>query len=98
MLSDRPRSQALLGDDVGGTYLSINKKQTFNLPMSPGSAITLQGDVYEKLTNTHFPQFVEALRYEDNWKAGNHSRELNPTGKVGISACNVRLDYAVTVR
>ena len=33
-----------------------------------------------------------------SWGVGNYGVELNPTGKVGISPCNVRLDYEVTAR
>ena len=95
---ERPRVEALVGDDVAGTYFQLNSKETFIKPKVPGAKISLEGDIYEDLTGTRFPRFSETLRYEDNWNIGEHKVELNPSGKVGVSACNVRLDYAVTAR
>lgn len=98
-LDHRQKKDALLGDDVGsGTYFKINKKSSFVMPQLESASITLTGNVYEKLTSTKFPTFTKKLLYEDNWSVGDYKDELNPTGKVGISACNVRLDYEITVK
>ncbi len=97
-LARRHKKDALVGDDVGGTYFSIKKKESFIVPQTEGSYVKLTGNVYEKLTSTKFPTFTKKLLYEDNWSAGNYKDELNPTGKVGASACNVRLDYEITVK
>lgn len=97
-IAQRSKNNALLGDDVAGTYFRLNASETYTMPKAPGSAITLKGDVYESLTGTHFPIFSDTLSYDNGWKQGSHSLELNPTGKVGVSACNVQLDYAITVQ
>lgn len=94
----REKPDALLGDDVAGTYFSLNAQRTFNMPKALGSTVSLYGNVHESLTNTRFPKFSTTLSYQNDWGVGNHSRELNPTGKVGVSACNVRLDYEVTAK
>lgn len=101
-LSYRPKANALQGDDVVGTYFTLDASHTFTLPKAPGSALVLDSDIYESLTDTHFPNFKRTLRYEDNWGISRGSsisvkKELNPGGAVGISACNVRLDYKIAV-
>ncbi|MEO0949102.1 MAG: hypothetical protein AAFY11_13345, partial [Cyanobacteria bacterium J06641_5] len=81
---------------------TLDASRTFTLPKAPGSILSLDSDIHEALTETHFPDFERSLRYEDNWGIGNGSsisvkKELNPGGAVGISACNVRLDYKIEV-
>ena len=91
------KKEALLGDDVHKTYFKIGKTASFVMPQVEDSSITLTGTVHEKLTDTKLT-FTKNLLYEDNWSIGDYKDELNPTGKVGISSCNVRLDYEITAR
>ena len=93
----RNSNNALLGDDVAGTYYTINKESTFSIPKTPGAEIEVKGDVWEKLSGTHLPNFAIKHKMEsNNWSQGNHSVDLATV--VGISSCRVRVDYTVTVR
>ena len=80
------------------TYFKINKTASFVVPHLEGSSIKRKGNISEKLTDTRFPTFTKNLRYDAKWNVGNYKDELNPTGKVGVSACNVRLDYEITAK
>lgn len=103
-LSRRAKKDNLQGDDVVGTYFKLDASRTFTMPKAPGATLSLDADIYETLTNTHFPDFQRSLRYEDNWGVSKGSsvraskEELNPGGAVSLSACNVRLDYEITVQ
>ena len=104
----REKKEALLGDDVHKTYFKIDKTASFTAANVEGSSITLTGTVHEKLTDTKLT-FTRNLSYgsstrilgvtlRNDWGVGSYKVELNPTGKVGISSCNVRLDYEITAR
>jgi thiol-activated cytolysin len=95
-IARRTNGEALLGDDVAGTYLPINLARTYSIPKTDGAELYVVGDVWEKLTATHFPHMRVRHRLADNWSAGNKSVTLD-AGAVGLSACKCRVDYTVTL-
>ena len=96
-IARRTQGEALLGDDVVGTYHTINLARTYTIPKTEGAQIFVVADVWEKLTNTHFPHMRRQHALASGWSTGSKSIVLD-AGAVGISACKVRVDYEVTVR
>lgn len=96
-IARRTSGEALLGDDVAGTYHTINLAKTYTIPKTDGAEIFVVGDVWEKLTGTHFPHMRRVHALASGWSTGAKSVTLD-AGAVGISACKVRLDYEVTVQ
>jgi thiol-activated cytolysin len=95
-IAKRTSAEALLGDDVTGTYHTINLAKTYSIPKVEGAEIYVVGDVWEKLTGTHFPHMRVKHAMSSGWSTGTKSVTLD-AGPVGISACKVRVDYEVRV-
>jgi len=95
-IARRTNGEALAGDDVVGTYMTINLSHTYSIPKVEGAELYVVADVWEKLTATHFPHLRVRHRLTDNWSTGAKSVTLD-AGAVGISACKCRVDYDVTL-
>jgi thiol-activated cytolysin len=95
-IARRTNAEALAGDDVVGTYHTINLAKTYSIPKTDGAEIYVVGDVWEKLTSTHFPHMRVKHAMASGWSTGTKSVTLD-AGAVGISACKVRVDYEVRV-
>ena len=96
-IAKRTSAEALLGDDVVGTYHTINLARTYTIPKTDGAEVFVVGDVWEKLTGTHFPHMRVKHAMASGWSTGSKSVTLD-AGAVGISACKVRVDYEVSVQ